>query len=135
MKAGIIMNRFMHIPAGEKRAYWVHGSLFRFLVSGEETGGSCSVMEILVSPGNGAAPHSHPEANLQYYVLEGTLTFLIGHRTIQVGPGDLLYVPRGTLHAVQNGDSSARMIASFSPAGPEKELLAQGRSMEARVEA
>jgi quercetin dioxygenase-like cupin family protein len=129
------MNRFMHIPAGEKRAYWVHGSLFRFLVSGEETGGSCSAVEILVTPGNGAAPHSHPDANQQYYVLEGQLTFLIGHRTIQVGPGDLLYVPRGTLHAIQNSDTPARMITTFSPAGPEKELLALGLAMPAQAEA
>jgi quercetin dioxygenase-like cupin family protein len=35
-------------------------------------------------------------------VVEGRLRFTIGHDTVEVGPGDEAFIPRGALHSVLN---------------------------------
>jgi mannose-6-phosphate isomerase-like protein (cupin superfamily) len=51
-------------------------------------------------------------------VLEGDYEFLVEGRTMRVGAGSLLYVPKGTLHAHKNvGEGVGRMLMSQTPGG------------------
>jgi quercetin dioxygenase-like cupin family protein len=52
--------------------------------------------------GTGAEPHSHP--NEQWiYILEGTFEAVVGGKSIKAKPGDVVYIPAGTIH---NGKAS-----------------------------
>jgi quercetin dioxygenase-like cupin family protein len=110
-----------HLPAGTGYAFWGAGDTYRFLVTGEETGGSYFTMHAVVPPGGGPPPHIHHREEEQFYVLEGSMTFRVESQIIHAVAGDFIHVPRNTIHHFRNeGSLPARMLISYSPAGIEK---------------
>ena len=110
----------IHRPADSGVMYWGPGDLYRFLVTGEETGGSYFAMEAVVPPGGGPPPHIHRNEDETFYVLEGQASILLGGDWVTAGPGDFVNVPRGTVHAFRNnGSTTMRVILTFTPAGME----------------
>ena len=64
-------------------------------------------------------PHTHQHAEA-FYVLEGELTFAVGHEreTITLGPGGFVAVPPGVAHAFRTaGSHSARWLVIHAPDG------------------
>jgi mannose-6-phosphate isomerase-like protein (cupin superfamily) len=53
---------------------------------------------ISVQDGN-VPKHMHPNTNEIQYILEGTGTIWLGDKEVQVKPGDLVIIPKGTPHA------------------------------------
>ena len=81
----------------------VGGMAIRFLVEGEESGGSVAVFEFDVPTGTKvAAAHSHDGYEETIYGLEGVLTWTIEGAQIDVGPGQALLIPRGAVHRFDN---------------------------------
>jgi quercetin dioxygenase-like cupin family protein len=112
--------QLLHRPADSGDRYWGPGDVYRFLITGAETGGAYFVMEAIVPPGGGPPPHVHRDEDETFYVAEGECDFLLGDRTITAGPGDFVNVPRGSVHRFQNtGDVPARLILTFTPANIE----------------
>ena len=110
-----------HRPAESGQAYWGPGDHYRFLVTGDESGGAYFAMEALVPPGGGPPPHVHSREDETFYVLEGELEFLLGDELVTAGPGAFVNVPRGTVHRFTNtGAESARLLLTFTPAGIER---------------
>jgi mannose-6-phosphate isomerase-like protein (cupin superfamily) len=83
-----------------------------------ETGGAYRLMESTVpAHGAGAPLHYHGRAEEGFYVLEGALSMRIGEQSLNVGAGSFVLVPRGVLHAFDNGaDAPARYLVIWSPA-------------------
>ena len=90
----------------------------RFLVEGDESGGSVAMFEFDVPAGmKVAAGHSHDGYEETIYGLEGVLTWTIEGTPIEVGPGDALLIPRGAVHQFDNtGDVDAKALAVVTPA-------------------
>jgi quercetin dioxygenase-like cupin family protein len=110
-----------HRPAGDGLTFWGPGDMYRFLVSGEETGGAYFAMEAVVPPGGGPPPHIHRNEDETFYVVEGEVDFRLGDDTLTAGVGDFVNVPRGSVHCFHNaGGAPMRMILTFTPAGIEK---------------
>jgi quercetin dioxygenase-like cupin family protein len=64
-------------------------------------------------PGEVAPEHTHPGEEI-IYVLEGTLEYRIGGKTVTVKPGDVLFVPAGVVHSVKNvGASTGAELATY----------------------
>ena len=100
------------------------GSLtIRFLVQGDESGGSVAVFEFDVPAGSKvAAPHSHDGYEETIYGLDGVLTWTVDGATTEVGPGEALLIPRGAVHHFDNArDDDARALAIVTPGvlGPD----------------
>jgi quercetin dioxygenase-like cupin family protein len=94
--------------------------MYRFLVTGEETGGAYFAMEALVPPGGGPPPHVHRNEDETFYVLEGHVEFRLGDDRVTAGAGDFVNIPRGRVHNFHNASSSmAKLILTFTPAGIE----------------
>jgi quercetin dioxygenase-like cupin family protein len=95
----------------------------RFLVEGEESGGSVAMFEFDVPAGMSvAAGHSHDGYEETIYGLEGVLTWTVEGTQIEVGPGDVLLIPRGAVHQFDNtSDEDARALAVVTPGilGPD----------------
>ena len=89
----------------------------RFLVEGEESGGSVAMFEFDVSAGMSvAAGHSHDGYEETIYGLEGVLTWTVEGTPIEVGPGDVLLIPRGAVHQFDNtSGEDARALAVVTP--------------------
>ena len=88
---------------------------------GEETGGRLTAYEFAMPPATAGPPlHLHRSWDEAFYVLAGTVTFLIDGRTSAVAAGGFVFVPRGVLHTFWNeGDAPARQLTVFAPAGIE----------------
>jgi quercetin dioxygenase-like cupin family protein len=95
----------------------------RFLLEGQQSGGSVAVFEFDVPAGAMvAAAHSHDGYEETIYGLEGTLTWTVDGAAIDVGPGQVLCIPRGAVHQFDNtGDTDARQLAIVTPGilGPD----------------
>ena len=95
----------------------------RFLVEGEESGGSVAVFEFDVPSGaKVAAGHSHDGYEETIYGLEGVLTWTIEGVPVDVRPGEALCIPRGAVHQFDNTHGiDARALAVVTPGilGPD----------------
>jgi quercetin dioxygenase-like cupin family protein len=95
----------------------VGGMAIRFLVEGEQSGGSVAIFEFEVPVGTRlAAAHSHDGYEETIYGLEGVLTWTVDGTPIDVGPGEALVIPRGVVHQFANGgDVDAKAVAIVTP--------------------
>jgi len=95
----------------------------RFLLEGEQSSGSVSVFEFDVPAGSKvAAAHSHDGYEETIYGLEGTLVWTVEGEPSEVGPGEVLCIPRGAVHQFDNtSDADARALAIVTPGilGPD----------------
>jgi quercetin dioxygenase-like cupin family protein len=95
----------------------------RFLVEGADSNGSVAMFQTDV-PANAMmpAPHSHDGYEETIYGLDGTIAFTVDGEPADIGPGDVLCIKRGAVHAFTNGgDTDAKMLAVVTPGilGPE----------------
>jgi len=97
--------------------------VIRFLVEGEALGGAVAVFEFDFPAGAMvAAAHSHDGYEETIYGLEGVLTWTIDGTPIDIGPGQVLCIPRGVVHHFDNRhDVDARALAIVTPGilGPD----------------
>lgn len=111
-------NPVTYVPAGTGPMYCGPGDRVSFLLTGAQSNGGCFIVEGMAAPGGGPPPHLHHFEDETFYMLEGTATFQAGGQTIHAKPGDLIHIPRGTVHSLRNdGDSPARALIIISPAG------------------
>jgi quercetin dioxygenase-like cupin family protein len=89
----------------------------RFLVEADQSNASVSVFECDVpAQARMPAPHSHDAFEETVYGLQGVSTWTIDGETIEIGPGDAVCVPRGTVHGFANhGSVDAKFLAIASP--------------------
>ena len=73
--------------------------------------------KITIPAGTKAEPHSHPNEEQFILVLEGRRYFIVGDEERVIAPGDLVHVPRGTVHGGRTLDEKAIMFVVKSPAG------------------
>lgn len=64
----------------------------------------------------GPGAHSHPEDDV-FFVLEGTMSFLVGEKWVDAPVGSFVLVPGGVTHDFQNRSTSRAGLLNFSP-GP-----------------
>ena len=116
---GDLSGTTVYLGPGEGRAVRMAGAqLITRKVGSEQTGGAYSLFEVAVSPGGGSQPHVQHREDECFYVLEGAFEFLIEGARIEAGPGSLVYVPKGNLHAFNNeGEGVGRMLVSQTPGG------------------
>ena len=106
------------------RSIWLLGMLVTFKAVSEETGDEYSLYELTVPPQLGALPHIHHAETEAFYVLEGEVEFLKGERTVRVGVGEFVFIPRGVVHGFKNvGDEPARCLGIVTPGGLAEKLL------------
>jgi quercetin dioxygenase-like cupin family protein len=96
----------------------------RFLITAEDSSGSVAVFEGTVPAGQRlAAPaHSHDNYEETVYVSSGILTFTVDGTEIDIGPGQALCIPRGSIHRFDNkGIEDVKGVTVVTPAaiGPE----------------
>ena len=89
----------------------------RFLLEGKASGGSVAVFEFDV-PSAARVPiaHSHDGYEETIYGLEGVLTWTVDGEQTEIGPGEVLCIPRGIVHRFDNDHGvDAKMLAIVSP--------------------
>jgi mannose-6-phosphate isomerase-like protein (cupin superfamily) len=89
-----------------------------FKAGGEQTAGDFSLMERTLPPrGRRPLPHRHVNCSEAFFVLDGTVTFVLDGTEYPGHPDDFLLVPRGAAHTFGNGgDEEARLLVLHAPA-------------------
>lgn len=73
-----------------------------FKADGDETAGSCAISEWWLEPHTkGPGAHSHDEDDI-FFVLEGTVSFLIGNTWQEAPKGSFVLAPGGITHDFEN---------------------------------
>lgn len=110
----------MVVHPGEGRAIDAFGSEILFKVTGEHSGGALTVGLAVVPPGEGPPPHVHHAESELFLIVEGRYGIFDGEGWTEVGPGGVVYLPRGSLHTFRNaGDTPARHWVLTTPSGFE----------------
>ncbi len=89
-----------------------------FKADGEETASRYSVSEWWLEPRTqGPGAHAHPEDDL-FYVLEGTMSVLVGEQWHDAARGAFVLVPGGVTHDFENRGSVRAGVLNVSVPGP-----------------
>jgi quercetin dioxygenase-like cupin family protein len=103
----------------------VSGERITFRRTAADTDGELLEFDLeLAADGRVPGAHVHPEQEERFHVLEGTMRFRLGMRTIVAHAGDSVVVPAGRVHKFSNGgDGPARARVQVVPALDMEELL------------
>jgi quercetin dioxygenase-like cupin family protein len=115
--------------AGQTIENPVSGEKITFIQTAADTDGELLEIELELSA-EGAVPgaHIHPEQEERFEVIEGTMAFRMGLKKIVAGPGEVVTVPAGKVHAFKNaGDDTAKVRVQVRPA-LQMEQLSRPRS-------
>lgn len=95
-----------------------------FKADEDETGCRYSVSEWWLEPGcEGPGAHSHEANEELFYVLEGTMSFLIGDAWRDASAGAFLRIPAGVIHDFSNRSGArAGLLNVFLPGGFERNM-------------
>ncbi len=113
------------LAPGEGRSYPMGRISAVFKADGDETRAAYSISEWWLAPHTqGPGAHSHEEDDV-FYVIEGTMSFLIGDRWIEAPKGAFVLAPGGVTHDFQNRGPSPAGVLNFSiPGDFEKSMPA-----------
>lgn len=107
----------VHLAPGEGRRYEMGRIDAVFKADGPETADRYSISEWWLEPHTaGPGAHTHPEDDV-FYVLDGTMTFLVGDRRFDAPKGSFVLAPGGTPHDFENRTGERAGALNFSAPG------------------
>jgi len=115
--SGAAVGQEIFFEPGEGTALSARGSSMLFKAVADTTGGAFSLMERELPASNRRPPphrHQGPEG---FYVLAGSIEFVVGAQRRIGGPGFWALVPGGIAHTFGNaGQAPARLLIIHAPA-------------------
>jgi mannose-6-phosphate isomerase-like protein (cupin superfamily) len=107
----------LYVPPGGGRSYPMGRIASVFLADGDETERRYSISEWWLEPNTkGPGAHSHDEDDV-FYVIEGTMSFLLGDHWVDAPVGSLVLAPGGTTHDFENRSAKRAGALNFSAPG------------------
>jgi quercetin dioxygenase-like cupin family protein len=109
------------------------GNTYTVTVSGEDTNGRFSVMDMFIAPGGGPPPHRH-DFEETFILLDGELEATFRGSKIVLRAGETVNIPANSPHRfVNTADTPARILCICSPAGAEQYFAELGASVATRT--
>lgn len=99
-------------------ALFVASDLVEILVSAAQSGGTLSLVDVLVQPGGGPPMHVHAKEDETFHVTAGEVTFWRDGVMLTARAGETVFGPRGVPHRFENRSTApARMLVAMTPGG------------------
>jgi quercetin dioxygenase-like cupin family protein len=112
----------------------VVGDTYTILLTGQDTAGRYTLIDMHVPAGGGPPPHRHDFEEM-FTVLEGEIEVTFRGATSVARAGETLNVPANAPHAFRNTtDQAARLLCLCSPPGQEEFFKAVGVQLAYRTE-
>ncbi len=109
------------------------GDTYTILISGEQTAGRYCLIDMLIPPGGGPAPHRHDFEEM-FSILEGEIQFTFRGEKSVARAGDTVNVPSNAPHFFSNAtDKTVRLLCVCSPAGQEEFFAEVGVQVATRT--
>jgi quercetin dioxygenase-like cupin family protein len=113
----------------------VVGDTYTILVSGAETAGRYTLIDMHVPPGGGPPPHRHDFEEM-FTILDGEIELTFRGVSAVATAGETINVPANAPHQFRNvSERPARLLCLCSPAGQEEFFKEIGASVAHRTEA
>jgi mannose-6-phosphate isomerase-like protein (cupin superfamily) len=111
------------LQPGKGRSYPMGRISALFKADGAETAGRYSISEWWLEPHTkGPGAHAHTEDDV-FFVIEGTMSFLIADEWTHATAGSFVLVPGGATHDFENRGSARAGLLNFSvPGGFEEDM-------------
>jgi quercetin dioxygenase-like cupin family protein len=115
------------IAPGQTLENPVTGERFTFTDTASSSGGELLAFDFALRPGGAVPiPHVHPVQTERFEVTGGRMSFRVGLRTIDAGPGDVVEVAPGVAHSFTNaGDDEAQLRVEVRPALAMEDMFAE----------
>jgi len=111
------------------------GDTYTILVTGQDTAGKYTLIDMHVPPGGGPPPHRHDFEEM-FTVLDGEVRVTFRGQTITARAGETINVPANAPHSFTNaGDTPSRLLCMCAPAGQEEFFVLVGQPVATRTEA
>jgi quercetin dioxygenase-like cupin family protein len=113
----------------------VVGDTYTILVTGEDTAGRYTLIDMHVPPGGGPPPHRHDFEEM-FSILDGEIELTFRGETMVATAGATVSIPANAPHVFRNAsDRAARLLCLCSPSGQEDFFRAVGVPVGHRTEA
>lgn len=110
------------------------GDTYTILVTGDDTAGKYTLIDMHVPPGGGPPPHRHDFEEM-FTVLEGEVELSFRDQHLVAKAGETVNVPANAPHAFRNASSeAARLLCMCTPPGQEAFFSAVGAPVTSRTE-
>ena len=122
-KSGPASRKPVILGPGVGRSYPMGRIAAVFKADGSETQSGYSISEWWLEPHTqGPGPHSHPEDDI-FYVIEGTMSVLVGEAWTHATRGSFILVPGGVTHDFENrGETRAGVLNLSIPGSFESHM-------------
>jgi len=101
---------------GEGRPIDLGGFQMSVKASGNDTGGTFSLLEANEPPGFGPPLHIHHDAAEAFYVLEGEYIVFVDGREVSCPAGSFIFIPVGIPHGFRVASVPGRKLNFYAPA-------------------
>ena len=114
----------------------VVGDTYTVLLSGEQTAGRFTLLDMLIPPGGGPPPHRHNFEEC-FHVLEGSIEVTLrDSATVALQAGETANIPANAPHFFRNSaNAPARLLCTAAPAGLEAFFAEFGDRLDSRTSA
>ena len=107
-----------HFVPNEGNTYKLGRMTLTFKTTAADNAGAYALLEAIEPPDSGASCHRHPTYDETFIINEGHYEFRVGDQLLKLGPGEMVFVPRGTPHAFKSiGPEIGRQLVISSPGG------------------
>ena len=106
-------------PTALGQPRWFFGMLAEVKASAADTAGQYTLLEITAPAGLETPLHVHYAEDEGFYVLEGSVTIVVGDETVELTAGRHAFGPRDVPHKFIVGPDGAHMIWVLTPGGFE----------------
>jgi mannose-6-phosphate isomerase-like protein (cupin superfamily) len=119
----VVDRRPVVLGPGEGRGYDMGRIRAVFKADGDEAAGRYSISEWRLEPNTtGPGAHSHAEDDV-FYVVEGTMSVLVGDRWVDAPRGSFVLVPAGVTHDFENRSPEPAAVLNVAcPGGFEPHM-------------
>jgi quercetin dioxygenase-like cupin family protein len=111
------------------------GDTYTILVTGQDTAGRYTLIDMHVPPGGGPPPHRHDFEEM-FTVLDGEVRVTFRGQTITARAGQTINVPANAPHSFTNATGTpSRLLCMCAPSGQEEFFTLAGQRVATRTQA
>jgi mannose-6-phosphate isomerase-like protein (cupin superfamily) len=104
--------------SGDGKTYQLGRMTLTFKTTALDSAGAYTLCETIEPPDSGAGLHRHSTYDETHVICEGHFECQLGEQRLELGPGDMMFVPKGVPHSVKSlGPETGRELIISSPGG------------------
>ena len=103
---------------GEGTSYKLGRITLTFKTTASDNAGAYTLCETIEPPESGAGLHRHATYDETHIICEGSFDCQLGNQRLTLGPGEVMFVPKGIPHSLKSlGPETGRELIISSPGG------------------